>query len=305
VDIAPEGFELVNGGKIFTPFWDKPLIYRPQMAVNWPPSSYDPTSNMFYVCGIDNLAISVADPGHFKPPEYRGMWLATGPLPFPQVARRGVFAAYDLKTNRIVWNQAWPEGCFSGSINTAGGLVFVGRSDGRLLALDKSNGHKLWEFLTDAGVNATASTFQHKGRQYVAVMSAGTLFGGGKKGDSVWLFSLAGKLESIPIAAVPPRIPGTLPNDAALAVTMPAGEPDLAHGKELFGRFCVACHGETGLGGHGGGASLAAASKDMNVIFTTASNGKNQNMPPFKGALKPEELRDIAGYISKELKPGS
>jgi mono/diheme cytochrome c family protein len=86
---------------------------------------------------------------------------------------------------------------------------------------------------------------------------------------------------------------------------MPAGEPDLAHGKELFGRFCVACHGETGLGGHGGGASLAAASKDMNVIFTTASNGKNQNMPPFKGALKPEELRDIAGYISKELKPGS
>jgi mono/diheme cytochrome c family protein len=42
----------------------------------------------------------------------------------------------------------------------------------------------------------------------------------------------------------------------------------------------------------------------MNVIFTTAMNGKNQNMPPFKGALKPEELRDIAGYISKELRPG-
>ena len=31
-------------------------------------------------------------------------------------------------------------------------------------------------------------------------MSAGTLFGAGKKGDSVWLFSLAGKIESIPIA---------------------------------------------------------------------------------------------------------
>ena len=42
VDIAPEGFELVNGGKIFTPFFDKVLVYRPQMAVNWPPSSYDP-----------------------------------------------------------------------------------------------------------------------------------------------------------------------------------------------------------------------------------------------------------------------
>jgi len=306
VDIAPEGYELVNGGKIFTPFWDKPVIYRPQMAVNWPPSSYDPTSNLFYVCGIDNLAVSVADPTPFKGPEFQGMWMRNGPIPFPQVARRGVFAAYDLKTNRLVWNQAWPEGCFSGSIVTAGGLVFVGRSDGRFTALDKTNGHKVWEFLTDAGVNATASTFQHKGRQYVAVMSAGTLFGVGKKGDSVWLFSLAGKLESIPIPVVPPRFPGGGGGAAAPEVnSMPAGEPNLANGKELFGRFCVACHGETGLGGHGGGASLAQASKDMNAIFATAWNGKNQNMPPFKGALKPEELRDIAGYISRELKPGN
>ncbi len=86
----------------------------------------------------------------------------------------------------------------SGSINTAGGLIFVGRSDGRLTALDKTNGHKLWEFNTDAGVNSTASTFMHKGHQYVAVLSAGTLFGAGKKGDSVWLFSLKGKIEPIP-----------------------------------------------------------------------------------------------------------
>ena len=30
VDIAPEGFELVNGGRIFTPFWDKPVLVKPQ-----------------------------------------------------------------------------------------------------------------------------------------------------------------------------------------------------------------------------------------------------------------------------------
>jgi alcohol dehydrogenase (cytochrome c) len=303
VDIAPEGFDLVNGGKIFTPYWDKPVVYRPQMAVNWPPSSYDPATNMFFVCGIDNLAISATDPRPLEKPRFQGMWMGTGPLPFPQVARRGVFGAYDLKTNRLVWNQAWPEQCFSGSINTAGGLVFVGRSDGRFMALDKTNGHKVWEFLTDAGVNATASTFEHKGHQYIAVMSAGTLFGTGKRGDSVWLFSLAGKIESIPINAPPPRIPGQTPAPSADLV-MPAGEPNLAAGKDLYGRFCVACHGEEGMGGHGGGAALSTAAKDINVIFTTASNGKNQSMPSFKGALKPEELRDIAGYISKELRPG-
>jgi quinohemoprotein ethanol dehydrogenase len=300
VDIAPEGFDLVNGGRIFTPFWDEPIVYRPQMAVNWPPSSYDPQSNLFFVCGIDNLATSVADPAPFKPPHLRGMWLATGPIPFTGVPGRGVFAAYDLKTNRIVWSQAWNQACFSGSINTAGGLVFTGRSDGRFMALDKSNGHKLWEFLTDAGVNATASTFEHKGRQYLAILSAGTLFGGGKKGDSVWLFSLAGKLESIPINAPGRAIPGA-PPPAAEPTALPEGEPNLAHGKELYGRFCVACHGDEGKGGHGGGASLVEASRDMSVIFTTATNGKNQNMPPFRGALQPEELRDIAGYISKQL----
>ena len=209
VDIAPEGFELVNGGKIFTPFWDKPIVYKPQMAVNWPPSSYDPETNQFFVCGIDNLATSVADPGPFKGPQFQGMWTSNRADALSADApRRGVFGAYDLKTNRLVWNQAWPQGCFSGSIITAGGLIFVGRSDGRFTALDKRNGKKVWEFLTDAGVNATASTFLHKGRQYIAVMSAGTLFGGGKKGDSVWLFSLAGKIESIPINSPRPRIPG-------------------------------------------------------------------------------------------------
>ena len=317
VDIAPEGWDLVNGGKIFTPFWDKPIVYKPQMAVNWPPSSYDPETNQFFVCAIDNLAYSAADTTPFEEPKYKGMWLRLGPSPFPDAARRGAFGSYDLKTNRLLWNQAWTQGCMSGSINTAGGLVFVGRSDGRFTALDKTNGHKLWEFMTDAGVNATASTFVHKGRQYVAVLSAGTLFGAGKRGDSVWLFSLAGRIESLPtappplsgLAAVEAVANGTVAAGGAAAPAfppMPAGDANVAAGKDLYERFCVACHGDTGLGGHGGGASLdtiTATADNIPAIYATVNAGKNQNMPPFKGALKPEEIRDIAGYISKQLIP--
>ncbi len=83
VDIPPEGYDLVNGGKIFTPFWDKPVIYKPQMAVNWPPSSYDPETNQFFVCAIDNLAISAADPKPIEEPQFKGMWTRNGPMPFP------------------------------------------------------------------------------------------------------------------------------------------------------------------------------------------------------------------------------
>ncbi len=304
VDMAPEGFKLINGGRIFTPFWDKPVVYRPQMAVNWPPSSYDPNSNYFFVCGIDNLAVSSHDAKEFAGPTFEGMWMQNGRNGSFEVARRGMFAAFDLKTNKLVWEHSWPQGCFSGSLATQGGLVFTGRSDGRLTALDSGNGDLLWQFQTDAGVNAPATTFEYQGTQYVAVMSAGTLFGAGKKGDSIWLFSLKGRMESLP-ASLQPGPQATSRQTAAVPEVLPVvfapGAPDLANGKVLYARFCEACHGETGLGGHGGGAPLGEAAGDLKTIITTATNGKNQNMPPFRGALKPEELRDVAGFISHDL----
>jgi alcohol dehydrogenase (cytochrome c) len=295
VDIAPDGFPLINEGRIFTPFWDKTVVYKPQMAVNWPPSSYDPQTNIFYVCAIDAIGSSFSDRKPFAPPALQGMWMGGGGA-FTGVASRGIFAAVDLKTNRLVWRQQWPERCFSGSLVTAGGLVFTGRSDGRFTALDKADGTKLWQFQTDAGVNATASTFDYQGQQYIAVMSAGTLFGGSKKGDSVWLFSLSGKLESFPIA--PPPRPGAPPVQAEVVIA--AGTPDIDNGKKLYGQFCVACHGGSGMGGHGGGAPLVNASKDLRMLVTTVTTGRNE-MPSFRGVLPPEQIRDVSAYIAEKL----
>jgi alcohol dehydrogenase (cytochrome c) len=87
--------------------------------------------------------------------------------------------------------------CYSGATTTAGGLVFIGRSDGRLTALDSANGNKLWEFQTGAGMNAPVSIFEHGGQQYVVAYSAGNLFAGSTKGDSVWLFALDGTLAPV------------------------------------------------------------------------------------------------------------
>ena len=116
----------------------------------------------------------------------------------------GVIVAMDMHTNKIVWQQRLPERCYSGSLATAGGLVFLGRNDGRLTALDSSDGALLWEFQTGAGMNAPVSTFEHNGRQYVVAYSAGNLFAGSTRGDSVWLFSLGGSLEEVvPVAAAP------------------------------------------------------------------------------------------------------
>jgi outer membrane protein assembly factor BamB len=108
----------------------------------------------------------------------------------------GIVASLDMKTNRLVWQQRWRDNCYSGTVTTAGGLVFAGTNDGRLTALNSSNGQHLWEFKTGSGVNAPASVFEYQGDEYVAVYSGGSLFANSPRGDSVFLFSLKGLLIS-------------------------------------------------------------------------------------------------------------
>ncbi len=205
MEIAPEDFPLVNQGRIFTPFWTDGVVAKPSPrgGANWPASSYDPATNYFYVCGSDSANIfKGGDDNQAMPREgERFLGGAFGGSPIPGT---GIFAALDMKTNRLVWRQAWKDSCYSGSVTTAGGLVFVGRNDGRLTAMDSSTGKRLWEFQTGAGVNAPAGVFEYEGDQYVVAYSAGSQFGGSPRGDSVWLFSLKGTLEPAAPASIAP-----------------------------------------------------------------------------------------------------
>jgi glucose dehydrogenase len=195
IDITPEGYQLINNGRIFTPFWDEPIVVKPlgTGGANWPPSSYDPETKLFYVCAQDGAAAYSTKEGgaEWVMPNPGGRYFG-GEYTRSRVPRRGVFAAVDVRTNRLAWRQQWGEMCYAGSIVTGGGLIFVGRNDGRLTALDKADGKLLWEFETDAGVHAAPSTFEHDGKQYLVALSAGSFFPGTTRGDSVWLFSLDG-----------------------------------------------------------------------------------------------------------------
>ena len=195
IDVAPEGFALVNQGRIFTPFWAEGVVAKPSArgGANWPASSYDPDTNDYYVCATDapNFFKGGEDDQKFPQAGQRYLGSAFGGMPLPA---NGIFAALDMKTNRLVWQQRWKDSCYSGSVTTEGGLIFVGRNDGRLTALNSSNGQRLWEFQTGAGVNAPASVFEYEGDEYVAVYSGGSLFAGAPRGDSIFLFSLKGAL---------------------------------------------------------------------------------------------------------------
>jgi quinohemoprotein ethanol dehydrogenase len=206
IDIAPEGFKVVNGGRIFTPFWEEHVLVKPTSTggANWPPSSYDPQTHLLYVCAHDSIiALSSNGAVDFMSPE-PGQGYMAGTYSRGGVRPRGIFAAVDLTTNRLAWRRQWIEMCYSGSIVTAGGLVFVGRNDSRFTALDKTNGDLLWDFQTDAAVNAPPTTFEHRGRQYVVVLAAGSFFPSTKHGDSVWMFSLEGGVD-METSGVDPR----------------------------------------------------------------------------------------------------
>jgi quinohemoprotein ethanol dehydrogenase len=298
IDIPPErasgDAEIVNEGRIFTPFWTERRMMKPAAigGANWPPSAYDSQTHLLYVCATDRIGTYAVDlplqPWAPNQPYFGG---SLGQTDAPD---RGILAALDLRTNRLVWRQQWRDICYSGVVATEGGLLFVGRSDGRLTALDKRDGARLWAFQTDAGVNTTVTTFEHRGEQLVVVHAGGGVFANGRRGDGVWMFSLDGTID--------PLSPGALLTDAAvgtavepLTFTRPA---DHDTGAFIYREACLPCHGSTGRGGEGGGGSLLGGTLD-DILAVTAA-GRN-NMPAFRHVFSADELRDVATYIVEVL----
>ena len=199
---------------------------------------------------------------------------------FAPVPTTGVVAAVNLRDNKVLWSQRWSSRCYSGLVASAGGLVFAGRNDGRFTAIDSSNGRKLWEFMTDAGVNAPPATFQHKGQQYVAVLSAGNLLAGSKRGDSVWLFGLKNSA-------------GMESTVALDEITTPLSTLE---GQALYGQNCVFCHGRRGEGGHNGMPLEGLAEFPTDYVSGIVRSGQN-NMPSFAELLTADEINSIAEHV--------
>lgn len=284
IDIAPEGFALLNGGKQYTPYWKERVVNR-LAGTNWPPSAYDSEKQLLFVCSSDRVYFYSTDGDEYEPiaagDEYYGGSFGNTSLPVT-----GVLTAMDMKTNRVVWSQRWPDRCYSGVAVTAGDLLFVGRNDGRFMALDSNTGMKLWEFQTDAGVNAPPSVFEYSGKQHVAVMSAGNLFAGSQRGDSIWLFALAE--------------PDT-ETKRRLVREAPLGEADIdprvfAAGRSVYIRACAFCHGSNGDGAHNGIALSQSGLRVPAAIKKTISDGRNQ-MPAFSELLDSEEIDAVARYV--------
>jgi alcohol dehydrogenase (cytochrome c) len=314
IDMAPEGHRLVNDGRIFTPFvGNVPTLVLPGIwgGASWPPSSYDPVQRRLFVCASSVInGYTGGGDERFVAPKSGADYLG-GAMSFTRVPRIGILAALDVTTNKLAWRYQWPEQCYSGTLATAGGLLLVGRNDGRLTALDSSTGAQIWEFQTGAGMHAPVSVFEHRGKPHVLAYSAGSALLGTARGDSVWLLGLDGTLPpASPGTGVPRTAPTTSAAPATAPVTATAPPPaalrmvdaNVAEGRRLFTQNCAVCHGDDGKGGHTGGAPLDRVS-DFATATQTVTTGRNA-MPPFRGAFTPEQIRDVSAYVIGALKSG-
>jgi len=101
----------------------------------------------------------------------------------------GNFIAWDAGTGKIVWSDPEPFSVWSGALATAGDVVFYGTLEGYLKAVDMKTGKELYKFKTPSGIIGNVTTYEHGGKQYIAILSgvggwAGIGMAAGLNGDT-------------------------------------------------------------------------------------------------------------------------
>ena len=138
----------------------------------WHPMSYSKRTNMVYVPTYNFSMDLQAQKQEWK----RGEWyLGAKVITFNK--GNGAVKAYDASTGDLTWIRPLSTPATSGTLATAGGLVFYGDPEGFLHAVRDDTGEELWAFNTGTGVHGNPTSYTAGGRQYIAaVVGAG---GGG------------------------------------------------------------------------------------------------------------------------------
>jgi PQQ-dependent dehydrogenase (methanol/ethanol family) len=134
------------------------------------PAAYSPDTGLFYV--PTNHVCMDYEPFRVRytaGQPYVGATLSM--YPPPGDTHMGNFIAWDAKQGKIVWSIKEQFSVWSGALATAGGVVFYGTLEGYLKAVDAKTGKELYKFKTPSGIIGNVTTYEHGGRQYVAILS--------------------------------------------------------------------------------------------------------------------------------------
>jgi acido-empty-quinoprotein group A len=143
-------------------------------ATNWPPPSYSPLTNLFYVNASEGYGVAYLYDTSPEPEGYAGGGSGT-------FDPRSSLMALDVTTGNIKWKHvAKGEGSEGGGISggiltTAGNLLFTGDSN-RLAAFSPADGAILWSQPLNARVSNGPSTWTLDNQQHIIVAAGDTLY---------------------------------------------------------------------------------------------------------------------------------
>jgi mono/diheme cytochrome c family protein len=277
--------------------------------------SYSPDTGLVYIPVLDFPA-SYGQPEHFV---YRpgaantGTDGIIGSLPDDQAVRdalrpliKGRLLAWDPRTQREAFRVEHSGAWNGGMLTTAGGLLFQGTADGRLVAFDAGNGKALWSFPTQTGVVAPAITYQIDGEQYVSVNA-------GWGGAFALVFGEFVQAASLPnvsrVLTFKLGADGRLPPvdwRPAVAFNPPPRKADAAIEREGFALYqdiCMGCHGLNAVSGllipdlRGSGLLWSAEGWDQ-VVRQGLLAGRG--MADFSAYLSREQSEAIRAYVIQQ-----
>ncbi|MGY1487874.1 methanol/ethanol family PQQ-dependent dehydrogenase [Methylobacillus pratensis] len=137
---------------------------------DWQPSAYSPRTGLIYM-PHNNLCMDMhgTQANYIAGTPYVGsdVKMFAGPG-----GHRGVYTAWDPVAGGKVWSIKEDFPVWSGTVATAGDIVFYGTMDRWFKAVDAKTGELLWKFRVGSGIVGQPVTFQDKdGKQYVAIFS--------------------------------------------------------------------------------------------------------------------------------------
>jgi hypothetical protein len=192
--VAPDG-KPVKIGCFFDPYDTTQYVTQPFESMDWPSSSYDPKTQGFITCGVTNRTYGKEQVASASQVVGPNGGIGTGILSvadssvdplnlndFGNFASTGLGTTSSKSGGKFLWHQTWQAPCYSGSMNTATGLTFIGHLGqgdaknglGYLEAVDTATGKSLWTSpLMDAPAAAPPVTYTVNGKQYVSIVVGG------------------------------------------------------------------------------------------------------------------------------------
>jgi PQQ-dependent dehydrogenase (methanol/ethanol family) len=134
------------------------------------PATYSPKTGLFYV--PTNHVCMDYEPykvSYTAGQAYVGATVSMYPTPESH-GGMGNFIAWDAAKGEIVWSKPELFSVWSGALSTDGDVIFYGTLEGYIKAVD-NEGNELYKFKTPSGIIGNINTYEHGGKQYVAVLS--------------------------------------------------------------------------------------------------------------------------------------